>query len=320
MASAEVVSTHWEKIPALELRAGDMRALVLPGIGGNVLSFGPGRDSYLRSPRDLHEYLSLPEAYGIPVLFPPNRIEGGEFTARGVRYRLPLNKHNHTQHYHGFLYERPWQVDRIGGGAGTAEIEMSFTAGTKGELYRWFPHPFRACLYYRLEVRGLFQRISFENLGDRPMPFMQGFHTAFALRDRETNPEAYRIRVDLGDEINGGGIGPLQGSMAEFRPGKILHDKEAIFGHFCAAPFQDGQEPGNAVIENLNTGARLHYTIDEQYRYRVLWNQGGDNSFICIEPQTCAINAANMHGEKDLFGFKMLGPSEQFTAECSFCL
>jgi galactose mutarotase-like enzyme len=38
------------------------------------------------------------------------------------------------------------------------------------------------------------------------------------------------------------------------------------------------------------------------------------DTFICAEPQTCAINAANMHREQDLFGFRMLEAGGTFRA------
>ncbi|GHV69853.1 galactose mutarotase [Spirochaetia bacterium] len=309
MADSDVVSLQWEGIPALELRAGETRALLLPGFGGHLISLDDKRTSYLRKPRNLGEYLILPEAFGLPVLFPPNRIEGCRFEARGQKYLLPANKGN--QHLHGFLYQRPWQVDRIAAENGGAEIGLSFTSPAGGEVYRWFPHPFRARLIYRLEEGRLSQEVFFENSGDKPMPLMLGFHTAFALPDREKSPEAYRIRIALGDIQHEAGP-----PMTDFRSGRILKKGEKVFGQFLAGSFtgEDGRLFHGAVIENVKTGGKLYYQTDEQFAYWVLWNQDGNDSFLCIEPQTCAINAANMHQEKDLFGFKMLDAGAVFKA------
>jgi galactose mutarotase-like enzyme len=49
----------------------------------------------------------------------------------------------------------------------------------------------------------------------------------------------------------------------------------------------------------------------------VVWNQNGVDTFICAEPQTCAITAANMHQEQDLFGFRMLDTGKSFVAVSS---
>jgi aldose 1-epimerase len=321
MSASEIVSLEWEKLPALELRAGENRALVLPGIGGNVLSLEDARGPYLRTPGSIGEYLALPEAFGLPVLFPPNRIMGASFSARGVEYRFPVNRPNNV-HIHGFLSARPWQVERLSAGDDAAELELSFSSTAEGEIYRWFPHPFRARLVYRLESRGLFQRISFENRGGTPMPFMLGFHSAFALPGRDRDPESYRVRIALGDRLDGDQLTALQKPEEAFRSGWIIPGGQDISGQYVADPFPDeaGQPFHGAVFENLRTGTRLRYITDEQYRYWVIWNYNGNDSFLCVEPQTCAINAANMHREKDLFGFRMLGPAETFTARSALLL
>jgi aldose 1-epimerase len=316
---AEVNSINWEGIPALELRAGDCRALVLPGFGGHLISMEDGDASYLRRPRNIAEYLRLPEAYGLPVLFPPNRIDNCTFSARGIDYRFPANKGQF--HLHGFLYNRPWQVDYISpagpqAGLGAAELRLSFTSPPGGEVYRWFPHPFTARLFYRLEAGRLLQAIEIENKDRRPMPLMLGFHSAFALDRREDDPSAYRISIGLGDAVEKDQRGPASAGMAEFRRGKIPAKKEIIWGQFLAGTYLNGEgkEERGLLIEDLRAGKKLRYTPDEQFGYWVVWNQNGTDTFICAEPQTCAINAANMHREQDLFGFRMLEAGGIFRA------
>jgi aldose 1-epimerase len=337
---AQVASIEWEGLPALELRAGEYKALVLPGFGGHLISLEDGDASYLRRPRDIAEYLLLPEAYGLPVLFPPNRIDNCSFTARGIAYHFPANKGK--LHLHGFLYNRPWQVERIspnavntainGEGAAAsgeaapkeaAELELIFTSFAGGEIYRWFPHPFTARLRYRLEsatptqLATLTQEITIENQDIRSMPLMLGFHSAFALNDRAADPGTYRISIGLGDALEGGP--PAAASMLEFRQGKVLGKQEAAWGQFYAGTYQgeDGKPERGLRIEHLRTGKKLRYLPDEQFGYWVVWNQNGVDTFICAEPQTCAINAANLHREQDLFGFRMLESGGIFRAVSS---
>jgi aldose 1-epimerase len=76
----------------------------------------------------------------------------------------------------------------------------------------------------------------------------------------------------------------------------------------------EGRERRGLLIEHLRTGKKLRYTPDAQFGYWVVWNQNGTDAFICAEPQTCAINAANMHREEDLFGFRMLEAGGVFRA------
>jgi aldose 1-epimerase len=315
----ETASVSWEGIPALELRAGTCRALVLPGFGGHLITLEDGTASYLRGPRNITEYLLLPEAYGLPVLFPPNRIDNCGFSARGLDYRFPANKGN--THLHGFLYNRPWQVDRISPASPpdgpAAELRLSFTSAAGGEVYRWFPHPFQARLLYRLEEGRLTQEIELENRDSRPMPLMLGFHSAFALEDRALDPAAYRISIGLGDALREDWRWPAEGNLPEFRRGKVLDRGEVVWGQCHAGTYrdQDGREARGLLIEHRRTGKRLRYLPDEQFGYWVVWNQNGTDTFICAEPQTCAINAANMHREQDLFGFRMLEAGGLFRAQ-----
>jgi aldose 1-epimerase len=317
MGSAEVASVYWERLPALELRAGTARALVLPGHGGHLLSLEDQRGPRLRAPQNLEEYLLLPEAYGAPVLFPPNRIEGNQFSAGGRDYILPPNRPKGLQ-IHGFLFERPWQTDRLCAEGEEAELELSYNSGEGGELVQGFPHPFRARLIYRLTEETLVQEIFFENRGERPLPFMLGYHTAFALPGREDDPESFRITVGLGDELRGAVQSPPTPEMAAFRQGRILKKGEPVFGQFTAEVGPGGTH--EVLIENRSTGVRLRYLTDRAFGYWVIWNQNGRDSFICIEPQTCAINAANLHGGEDRFGFRMLAAREEFSAVCRFIL
>jgi aldose 1-epimerase len=325
---AELNSLNWEGIPALELRAGGCRALVLPGFGGHLISLEDGSASYLRRPRNLAEYLLLPEAYGLPALFPPNRIDNCRFSAGGLDYRFPANKGN--VHLHGFLYNRPWQVDYIdpagppenGAAPSAAELRLSFTSPAGGEVYRWFPHPFRARLFYRLEAGRLFQEIEIENQDRRPMPLMLGFHSAFALDRRKEDPSAYRISIGLGEALEKDQRGPVPARLEEFRRGKIPAEGEIIWGQFLAGTYRtgEGKEERGLLIEDLRTGKKLRYIPDEQFCYWVIWNQNGADAFICAEPQTCAINAANMHRDRNLFGFRMLEPGGSFRAKSSLTI
>jgi aldose 1-epimerase len=306
----------WERLHALELRAEDKKALALPGYGGHLLTLEDSRGPRLRAPSGLADYLMLPEAFGLPVLFPPNRIEGNRFSARGREYRLPANRPGGL-FIHGFLFERPWRTERVSTAGGAAELEMSFEAGEGGELFPWFPHPFRARLVYRLNGEGLFQTVAFENRGSSPMPFMLGFHSAFALPGRDRDPESYRITIPIGDALQGSRRSEPDPASARFRTGRVLKRGEAVGAQFLAEP---SAGPRETLIENLKTGSRLRYRTGGAYGYWMLWNQGGDDSFLCVEPQTCAVNAANLHEERDLFGFRMLGPGETFSAASSILL
>ena len=62
------------------LQAGAWQARVLPDFGMNMVSLTCGDKQILRSPQSMDALKKEPYVYGIPLLFPANRVEKGEFT------------------------------------------------------------------------------------------------------------------------------------------------------------------------------------------------------------------------------------------------
>jgi aldose 1-epimerase len=92
---------------AILLKASPYEAAVLPGIGANMIAF---RDiekgfRFIREPReiDIVSFKAWPVTYGIPILFPPNRYEGGKFPWQGKVYQFPVNEKAIENHLHGFF-------------------------------------------------------------------------------------------------------------------------------------------------------------------------------------------------------------------------
>ena len=91
-------------------RAGNDRLerTLVPGWGSNGISLFSRERSrqLLRVPRSVEEYRSSPFLYGIPVLFPPDRIGDGRFTFQRRTYRLKINERGRCNHFHGGVYQR----------------------------------------------------------------------------------------------------------------------------------------------------------------------------------------------------------------------
>ena len=135
---AEVFHTEWDKRDAIVLRAGRYEALAVPSLGANVLKLtcrhpcGKQID-ILRTPSCAQALLHDPYAYGIPVLFPANRIAGGEYSYDGVTYRFPQNYPNGV-HIHGVVHNRAWRL---------AETETC-DGGSAGNIRAFHQRPFPA--------------------------------------------------------------------------------------------------------------------------------------------------------------------------------
>lgn len=325
MSHIQLNDTTWEGRPALQLCSEELQGLLLPEDGGHLLSLThrPTGAQLLRVPKNLEAYRLLPEGYGVPVLFPPNRIPDGRFSANGVQYQLPVNDTKNQAHLHGFLYTRPWQVlDRqVGGDA--VSVTLGFHSQPGGEIFSYFPHPFSARLTYTLAGSALRQEIAFVNEGETPMPFMLAFHTSFALPGHpDCREEDCTVYIGVGQAVATGARGmptgqllPLSADEKEYLAGRVVAPGVRATGHYTRAPFgYEGREFDGAVIENHKLGLRLTYTPDARFPYWVLWNDDAHSQFVCIEPQTCMINAANLHHERQENGFLLLAPGARWAA------
>ena len=63
-----------------------VEAILVPSLGSNLLSLKYKHKDIelLRTPDSVEEYKKASILYGMPILFPPNRIEDGQFTYKGT--------------------------------------------------------------------------------------------------------------------------------------------------------------------------------------------------------------------------------------------
>ena len=57
----------------------------------------------------------------------------------------------------------------------------------------------------------------------------------------------------------------------------------------------------------------LRYVTDEKFQFWYIWNGGGMNNFICLEPVSWMANALNMKLPPALSGVRTLLPGEEIT-------
>nr|MDH3162920.1 hypothetical protein [Bacillus licheniformis] len=75
---------------AIRFENDDLEAVLVPGWGSNLISlrWKAGGLNLLKTPETKEEYDANPFLFGIPVLFPPNRIDHGRFTYAGRTYEF----------------------------------------------------------------------------------------------------------------------------------------------------------------------------------------------------------------------------------------
>ena len=152
------------------------------------------RASILREPHESGE-LDNPYLYGMPILFPVNRIEGGKFEFEGRKYIFPINEPRTGCHLHGELHRMAFEVAE----QSDSKIVCRYKADS-GE-YLGFPHAFEITQEYELKGDGFYHTVTVRNLSDENMPVFLGFHTTFnTLFTENCLPENIRVYADITEE------------------------------------------------------------------------------------------------------------------------
>ena len=81
-------------LKGVEFSKGEYTALLIPEMGANLVRLADTRRGIeiLRAPAgdEVEECRRRPHVFGLPILFPPNRIADGQYTFDGRTYRFPI--------------------------------------------------------------------------------------------------------------------------------------------------------------------------------------------------------------------------------------
>ena len=286
----------------LTLDNGFYRAEIIPEIGGNVISLRHRKSdtSLLREPGSLAELKQFPEQFGIPVLFPPNRIADGRFRFQGRECRLPVNETARHNHLHGLVVGKPWELLK----ADPVTAELQFTFSSRDPEYEGFPFAFTLKRRVELTRAGLRDSMTVTNRGEWNMPLGLGYHTTF--------PEPLEVRVGTDDrqvEIGERFLptGRLTG-WQEFDPRSWFDPNGRNVGFHARAKdmvLEDGSSFRGAEL--LYASGLLRYATDEKFSFWYTWNKRGEADFVSIEPVSWMADALNQKSPSSA-GIRMLDP------------
>ena len=291
------------------IQYGDYTAAINLSRGANCISLKNGRygASILREP-DYSKEVDNPYLYGMPVLFPVNRISGGEFTFEGRTYTFPINEPQTGCHLHGELHRCEFELLEI-----TDNKIVCVYRADQARPYLSFPHAFEIRMEYELSEFGLMQTVTVRNDSTENMPCFLGFHTTFnALFAGGVKSEKIKVQVQLSEEY--------ERNMANYLPtgmklcfdnttralleGSFCPFEKSISRHYRAAP------AGKMVLYDEEKDLSVVYENDEQYGFRLIYN-GNADGYICLEPQTCLANCANAPFDRDETGFDFMEPRRE---------
>lgn len=279
-------------------------AEIASAVGGCCLSLKNDRLGVriFNTPPTEEDFWKNPFLFGNPILFPPNRTRGGEFTFGGRVYRFPINDPYSGSHLHGTLHRTPFSVRSAS--ADSAVLEFSAEAGE----YLDFPHGFSLVREYRLGEDGLTEITTVTNRSESPMPFMLAYHSTFELSDLggEALLSIPVVREQLRDEyympINRWASGRERDIAIGRGEYRICPDKLSALYEISGkiSRITDPVSKKSLIMES-----------SEQFGYRMLFRSEGA-SFICIEPQTSAIDLFHLDTPAEENGLIVLAPGESF--------
>ena len=286
----------------ITLAGGAYSAKINLSRGANCISFrNSGYNAkILREPN----YLVKPDnpyLYGMPILYPVNRIENGSFIFENRRYSFPINEPKTNCHIHGFVHEAQFNAVQVS--------ESSISCRYEGQ-YADCMQKFRIELYYETSDKGLFQKTTITNLSDKNMPNFLGFHTTFNV-PFVNNSNAKNIRVFVNNELE------VQRNVNTYLPNgnfpnpdevtqKLRSGSFVSYGNPISRHYKSGKS-GLMEIYDVENKLKIVYENDKKLGWRLIYNGDGED-YICLEPQTCMVNCQNSEFDRKFTGFDYIEP------------
>lgn len=246
------------------------------------------------------EELDNPYLYGMPILYPVNRISGGAFEFERRTYKFPINEPETNCHLHGMLHCTEFEITECG---------ENFVKCVFEKPYLDFPHSFRIEIMYKLSEEGLEQRTKITNLSDRNMPNFLGFHTTFNIPFIEgASAKDVRLYAEIGNEIERdrnylptGKIISPDDITAKINEGEFMPFKRVISRNYKA------ENSGRIELRDIKHNIKLVYENDDKFGWRLFYN-GNADEYICLEPMTCMANCQNAPFDRTYSGFDSIAP------------
>ena len=296
----------------LSLDNGIFRAEIIPEIGGNVISLRhqPSGTKLLREPADLRDLECFPEQFGLPVLFPPNRIRDGKFTFGGKHCQLPVNETAMHNHLHGLVVNRRWKL--ISHTDISAELICEFTPADPE--YGGFPFAFTLKRGVILTETGLRDRMTVTNRGKWDMPLGLGYHSTFPAHPAQIRLSAGPVQFEIGERYLP--TGRYQ-EWGDIDPRKWF-DPSGINAGFHTRSEPMILEGGSSFhgAEIRYKSGLLHYITDEKFSFWYTWNKRGQGDFISLEPVSWMADALNQSGPPEETGLRILAPGSESVFLC----
>jgi aldose 1-epimerase len=309
-------------LPSITAENSRLSATIVPGLGSRVMALRCKQTGIelLRTPDSLDAYRESPMLYGIPVLFPPNRIKHGRFSFEGVDYQFDQNDAGGNNHSHGLVHDQPWESGLCTAEGNKALLTTRFDSRQSPSVGRQFPHDFTIVMRITLDGSLFIQEAEIRNESKAPFPWGLGYHTTFRFPfsgDSSADsglalqaPAGQRWALD--DELLPTGERVFDERSSKLRAGMPLRGVR-LDDVFAASDKMRNE----AILSDPCVNLRVIYSADPAFGQWVLHNGDGHSGYLCPEPYTCVTNAFNLALNRELTGMQVLQPGEAAVVSCS---
>jgi len=266
--------------PAVLVRAGELVATFLPGLGMTGVSLRRRGREHLALPGGVPA-LRAGQTTGLPLLAPwANRLGARRYRAAGVDVDLadlPLHTDANGLPMHGLLLGTPgWQLDRRSTGRGRAAIRASIDVDAPA-----FPFPHRIEVSVVVHEEGVTLDTTIIPTGRRRVPVAFGWHPYLRLPGPPRSQWQLRLPPRTHLALDGLGL-PTGAARAEAREsepiGRRTFDDLYLLGRERRLAF--AAEDGTSITLRCGPG----------YPYAQVWVPSGQ-PFGALEPMTVATNS-----------------------------
>jgi aldose 1-epimerase len=266
--------------PAIELVAGGVTAVFVPGVGMTGVSLRDGAGEYLALPGGL-DGLRAGHTGGLPLLAPwANRLATRRYRAAGVAVGLEgldLPVDGNGLPIHGFLVGRPgWTIEGMRARGDTARLTASLAVDAPA-----FPFPHRITIVASVRDSTLRVDTTVAPTGRRNVPIAFGWHPYLRLPAGPRRTWLLRLPLRQHLALDDRGI-PTGGAVREPAEREVVGRRT----------FDDGYALGRdrrLAIES-EEGPSLEIRGRSNYPYAQVWVPGG-RPFVAFEPMTAPTNA-----------------------------
>ncbi|MCS7460926.1 aldose 1-epimerase [Paenibacillus doosanensis] len=313
-ASVEQVVKEGLDIVVLREPATGSIAEIIPGIGNNLIRFESGDHPVIEPParmQKLQQEAFAPFQYGMPILFPPNRVHKGRFSYRGREYGLPINEPPDF-HLHGELCKRAWEIVEKGvSGDGGAYVTSRFSYASHPDLMAYFPHSLAFTVTYRLLAGRLYLEGAIVNDGEEESPLAFGLHPYFSLpfhRGRDIILHAPAL-----EEWPVTSQAMVKGLPSQTEFSRSLNEGVSISEYSELGCSLVTLREGGATcrIDVPDNAYSILFRLGPEFPYLVLFRPDWSSAY-SLEPYTYVTDAFNLPYESERTGARGLMPGETF--------